>query len=92
MITVKLFANFREAAGKNQEKVESVEDVASLIDELVVRFGRKLANELYLPETREMRDAVNILVNGRGIKIPQDLKAPLKDGDVVVFFPPVSGG
>lgn len=91
-ITVKFFANFREAVGKEREQVEGVKDVASLLDELVRRFGKPLSEELYSPETRQIRDTVNILVNGRGVSFLDGLGTPLKDGDVVAIFPPVSGG
>jgi molybdopterin synthase sulfur carrier subunit len=91
-IIVKFFASFREAVGRGQEDIEGVKDVASLLDELVHRFGEKLAEHLYHSGTRELRKTVNILVNGRGLNLPYELDTPLKDGDVVAIFPPVSGG
>lgn len=91
-ITVKFFANFREVTGKGQERVEGTKNVASLLDELVRRFGEGLAKQLYSPGTRKLRETVNILVNGRGISLLRELNTPLKDGDVVAIFPPVSGG
>jgi MoaD family protein len=91
-VTVKFFANFREATGREQERVEGVADVASLIDELVKRFGKRLVEQLYEPGTRKLRGTVHILVNGRGINLLEGLKTPLKDGDVIAIFPPVAGG
>ncbi len=91
-IIVKFFANFREITGKEQESVEGVGNVPSLLDELVRRFGDKLAKQLYSPGTRELLGTVNILVNGRGIRLLRGLNTFLKDGDVVAIFPPVSGG
>lgn len=90
-ITVKFFAGFREATGKRQERIERVNDVTSL-DELVRRFGKKLAERLYSSDTRELRKTVNILVNSRKLDFLQELNTPLKDGDVVAIFPPVAGG
>lgn len=89
---MKFFASFREAVGKGQESVEGVKNVASLLDELVRKFGEKLAEHLYHSGTREIRKTVNILVNGRGLNLPHELDTQLKDGDVVTIFPPVSGG
>ncbi len=91
-IIVKFFANFREITGKAQESVKGVGNVPSLLDELVRRFGDKLAKQLYSPGTRELLETVNILVNGRGIRLLRGLGTFLKDGDVVAIFPPVSGG
>jgi len=90
-VTVKFFAGFREATGKRQESIERVNDVTSL-DELVRRFGEKLAERLYSSDTRELRKTVNILVNGRRLDFLQELNTPLKDGDEVAIFPPVAGG
>ncbi len=91
-IIAKFFANFREVTGKEQESVEGVGSVSSLLDELVRRFGDKLAKQLYPQGTRELLGTVNILVNGRGIRFLRGLSTSLKDGDVVAIFPPVSGG
>jgi len=91
-VKVKFFANFREAVGKEQENIGAVEDVTSLLEELVQRFGERLAEQLYEPRTRRLRDTVHILMNGRGINLLSGLKTRLKDGDVVAIFPPVSGG
>lgn len=91
-ITVKFFANFREAIGKDQETVEGVEDIASLFEELVRKFGKKLAHHLYSPGSKEPRETVNVLVNGRFVDLSKGLKTALKDGDLVAIFPPVSGG
>jgi len=91
-ITVKFFANFREAAGRDGTQVEGVKDVGSLVEKLVKLCGEKLAREIYLPKTNELVETVHILVNGKVINILGGLKTPLKDGDVVAIFPPVSGG
>ncbi|MCS7131342.1 MAG: MoaD family protein [Hadesarchaea archaeon] len=91
-ITVKFFASFREATGREQEIVEEATDVASLLEELTKRFGGKLNKLLYEPDTGKLRDTVNILVNGRGINLLSGLETKLKHGDVVAIFPPVSGG
>jgi len=89
---VKFFANFREAVGKEQESVEAVKDVAALLDELVSRFGKRLVEQLYEPGARRLRETVHILINGRAINLLEGLNTPLKDGDVIAIFPPVSGG
>ena len=92
-IAVKFFANFREVTGCGQVEIVRVNNVSALLDELVRRFGGKLAEQLYEPGTKKkLRDTVNILVNGRGITLMKGLATPLRNGDVVAIFPPVSGG
>jgi molybdopterin synthase sulfur carrier subunit len=91
-ITVKFFANFREVIGEKQATVESAKDIGALLEELVGKFGEKLSGQLYEPETKKLRGTVNILVNGRGANLLKGPDTPLKDGDVVAIFPPVSGG
>jgi MoaD family protein len=91
-VVVRFFASFREAAGKAQESVDGANNVAALLDELIRRFGEKLAEQFYHSGTRELRKTVNILVNGRGLNLPHELDTPLKDGDIVAIFPPVAGG
>jgi molybdopterin synthase sulfur carrier subunit len=91
-VTVKFFAGFREAAGREQEKVEGVADISSLLDELVRKFGEKMSMQLYEPGTGKLRGTVHIMLNGRSIDLLEGLKTHLKDGDVVAVFPPVAGG
>ena len=84
MVTVLYFARLREALGRAREEIalpESVIDLASLRDALVSRGGQ-WAQEL--SPTRKVRAAVN-----------QEMASgdtPVRDGDEVAFFPPVTGG
>lgn len=91
-VTVKFFASFREAVGREQVEVTAVMDVAALLDELVQRFGERMAEQIYKSGSKKLRETVNILVNGRSINLLSGLDTNLKDGDVVAIFPPVSGG
>ncbi|MEM2878046.1 MAG: ubiquitin-like small modifier protein 1 [Candidatus Hadarchaeales archaeon] len=90
-VKVRLFANFREAAGKPDVQFNGVRSISSLFDGLVERFGSKMAEELFGSDG-EIRPTVNLLLNGKALKLPADLGMPLNDGDVVEIFPPVSGG
>jgi len=89
-ITIKLFANFREAASRDIVEIDAT-NVDALLDKLVEICGTGLAKQLY-DKNGKLRDIVHILVNGRGINLLDRLKTKLKDGDTVAIFPPVSGG
>ena len=84
MVTVLYFARLRETLGRSREDLalpDSVIDLASLRETLVARGGM-WAQEL--SQTRPVRAAVN-----------QEMASgdtPVKDGDEIAFFPPVTGG
>ena len=75
------FANLREQLGKSSEEVElpaSVRTVGALREHLIARGNAALSGKKLL------RMAVNQeMVNAA---------APIKAGDEVAFFPPVTGG
>ena len=88
---MKLFANFREAAGRDQVSVASAKTVGTLLNALVKTCGGGLAKQLY-GANGKLRDTVHLLVNGQGINLLEGLDTRLKEGDVIAIFPPVSGG
>lgn len=84
MVTVLYFARLREALGQAREELplpDGVADLGGLRDHLISRGGA-WANELAV--ARAVRAAVNQEMAGGD--------TPLKDGDEVAFFPPVTGG
>ncbi len=85
-VKVKLFANFREAAGVRELEVDA-DIVKDVLDFLVGKYP-KLESLFY--EEGNLRDYVNVMVNGRNIR--RDVSYRLEEGDVVAIFPPVSGG
>ncbi|MGD8977174.1 MAG: MoaD/ThiS family protein [Gammaproteobacteria bacterium] len=76
-LTVRYFALFRERAGCDREELAVEADtVGDLFAEVSRRHG--------LPHLRDAKVAVNDEMSR--------FDASLRDGDVVLFFPPVSGG
>lgn len=84
MLKLLYFARLREAFERSGERVEApppVVDVAALTRWLRSRGG---AWEAELAPEKPVRVAVNqVMANGA---------SPLKAGDEVAFFPPVTGG
>ncbi|TLY52235.1 MAG: MoaD/ThiS family protein [Gammaproteobacteria bacterium] len=77
-LTVQYYALLREQAGRRQETLQSCAPTPrELYAELAARYPFSLAPEM-------LRVAVNAEF--------ADWSTPLKDGDAVVFIPPVAGG
>ena len=84
MVTLLFFASLRESVGTSREQVAlpgPTATVASLVEQLRLRDARW--SEAFAPG-RQWRVAVN--------QHMADLATPLKPGDEVAFFPPVTGG
>ena len=84
MVTLLYFASLRESLGTSREQVALASGnstVSSLLDQLRSREGRW--TEAFAPG-KQWRVAVNQQM--------ADLATPLKPGDEVAFFPPVTGG
>ena len=82
-IQIIYFAGLREAVGQSSEQLAlptQVGSVGQLLAHLVARGGVWAA----LATTKNLRIAVNQTV--------ASMDAPVKDGDEVAFFPPVTGG
>jgi sulfur-carrier protein len=83
MINIQYFASIREALGKNSESVALPDDatVSGLVARLHENGGVYIEA---LSPTRRWRVAVN--------QEMVSMREPLKDGDEVAIFPPVTGG
>jgi molybdopterin synthase sulfur carrier subunit len=84
MITILYFARLREALGAASEELALPSNVADLAGVRAVLIGRGGAWATELAEAKPIRAAVN-----------QDMAAgdtPVRDGDEIAFFPPVTGG
>ncbi len=89
-VNIKAFATFRNILGK-ERMVEIAEggDVADLLNILSNSFG-ELRDLLY--DDSELKDDVNILINGRNIQTLNGLLTGLTDGDELALFPAAIGG
>lgn len=84
MITLRYFARLREVFGTSSEQLALPADAATLdhVRALLAARGGVWAHEL--AAGRSFRAAVNQAV--------AHAATPVKDGDEVAFFPPVTGG
>ncbi|MEM0202379.1 MAG: ubiquitin-like small modifier protein 1 [Archaeoglobaceae archaeon] len=86
MPRVKLFAMFRESAGKSELEIEA-KNLREVLEKLCNEFPKLRA--LFFEEGK-LRETVHIMVNGRHFR--GNLEIEVKESDVIAIFPPVSGG
>ena len=91
MVTVKvrLFHELRTAAGGGEITV-SADSVGELLRFLGETYGKTQRNVLF-DEKGHLRDYAFVYINNV-LQKPVDMSVPLKDGDVILVIPPVSGG
>ncbi len=90
-ITVRAFADYREIIGKEMELIEPEgRTIGQLFAELGDRYP-KLRQEMFTP-AGELKEFINIFINGRNIAFLKDMATPLSDSDIIALFPPVAGG
>ena len=81
MVTILLFASFRETAGRSEFQIEAGEGnltVADLFAKIV----------LEVPQLEGLKKSARVAVNQEYATWDH----PVHEGDEIVFFPPVSGG
>jgi molybdopterin synthase sulfur carrier subunit len=89
-VRFKLFANFREAVRqKDVELNTDARTAGEAIRSLVLQFP-KLEPMVY--QDGRLKHYVNVLLNGQTVKGDLVDSTPVKEGDEIALFPPVSGG
>ncbi|HNR24678.1 MAG TPA: MoaD/ThiS family protein [Candidatus Bipolaricaulis anaerobius] len=90
-VTVKLFGEFRAAAGADQIELDLPRG-ATCGEALRTLAEREPSLGELLFAGDALHDHLHVFVNGRNVVHDQGLATPLSPGDVVTFFPPLSGG
>ena len=83
MLSIKYFASLRERLGSGGEQINLPAGVGT-VGELRAHLAARAGESTRLTTTKNLRCACN-----------QDMATdatPVKDGDEVAFFPPVTGG
>jgi MoaD family protein len=92
-VLVKHYVVIREATGVREEKLEfNGSTLKDLVNELSFRHGRKFWDLVVNVKTGELQRGIIVSVNGVDARSLGGLKAKIKEGDVVIFLPPIAGG
>jgi molybdopterin synthase sulfur carrier subunit len=89
-VRFKLFANFREAVGKKDLEADVPGNTVKEVIHSLVGQHPKLAPLMY--QDGELKQYVNVLLNGQTVKHDLIHTTVIKEGDEIALFPPVSGG
>jgi len=94
-IKVKGYFTFKKAM--NNKAVLEIEmknaSLGDVLEDLSNRFGEGFSDLIFDPKTKEVKNHISILVNGRHyIFLPKRLATELKEGDEVALFPQIAGG
>jgi molybdopterin converting factor small subunit len=87
-VEVLFFGQLRELAAVRQTIV-AMNDGARLVD-LIEHLGEECGTAFRREVSNIQR--LQILINGQRHTLLGGMEAPLKDGDTVVFLPPIFGG
>ncbi|MEM2210743.1 MAG: ubiquitin-like small modifier protein 1 [Nitrososphaerales archaeon] len=92
-VKVKYFAQMRDITGKKEDilnltKGSTIHDV---LNELCKMFGDEMRKYLFKNDN-QLREELQILVNGLSIDSSTLHKKNLLNGDTIVIIPPVGGG
>jgi len=88
-VRVWLFHELRTAAGTGEITVNAG-TLGELLRTLADRYEKIQRNVLF-DETGRLREYAFVYVN-KVLQKPLDMSVPLRDGDLVLVIPPVSGG
>lgn len=93
-LSIRFFTTLREITGKREEQLEvgtSHVRVKDVLDQLVEMHGREFKEYVY-SEEGNVRDYLQLLVNGKSVRSMDQLDTLLKEGDQLAIVPPVGGG
>ena len=82
------FAQLRDITGVRQEAIALSEGarVTDLVALLTTKYGQAFRDAI------DQTEGMRILVSDREYDVPDGMEAPLREGDSIVFLPPIHGG
>ncbi|NLV27932.1 MAG: MoaD/ThiS family protein [Methanomicrobiales archaeon] len=89
-ITLRCYARFRDAFGEEQEK--EIPEGSSIRDAVIALAGSGPDADLLIDAEKNIRSYVMVMYKDTRISPIDADTITLSDNDVIILFPPVSGG
>ena len=93
IVEVLYFAEFKDITGKEKEEFElSNNQLKSLIELLLNKYKLPLRNLLWDDNAQNISNLISVIINNQAVIQKNPLLTEIKDGDIIAFLLPVSGG
>ncbi|NLL10030.1 MAG: MoaD/ThiS family protein [Methanomicrobiales archaeon] len=89
-VTVRCYARFRDAFG--EEQVVDLPQGATIRDAVIILAKASPDSDLLVDDMQNIRSYVMIMHQDERISPMDAGSVKLEDGDLIILFPPVSGG
>ncbi|MFX1325437.1 MAG: MoaD/ThiS family protein [Promethearchaeota archaeon] len=91
IVEVLYFAEFKDITVKEKEKFNlSKDNLKELVDLLMGKYD--VANLIWDEKSQKLHNLISVIINNQPIHEKDPLLVKLKDGDIIAFLMPVSGG
>ena len=93
-IKVRTILEFTRIFGQRQFEVSlsAGSTVGNFMEELIHTWGDELATRLFEPDRSRLLPHIGLMINGRSIRLLQNMETVLQDEDEILILPPVGGG
>jgi molybdopterin synthase sulfur carrier subunit len=93
-VKVRTILEFTKIFGQRQFEVSlsAGSTVEDFLEELTHTWGDELATRLFEPDRSKLLPHIGLMVNGRSIRLLQNMETVLQDEDEILILPPVGGG
>jgi len=93
-VTVKVYSVLKEVFGSGSLLIEVEEEgtLGDILTELSHNHGEAFQRKTGRDLNQALGDRFNLFLNGKRIRLPEDLNIQLKDKDEIVILQPVGGG
>jgi len=93
IVEILYFAELKDIIGKEREKFEiSNSHLKEIVNLLSTKYGNKIHNLIWDENLQKIHNLISVIINNKPIHEKDPSLIDLKDGDIIAFLMPVSGG